>query len=82
MGAIIALMSLVSKAGQLLEDTEHRVIGSITGLYNLSGGIGILVIAKLGGTWSDHWVFGPFFILGLCNLILMAGAGLSMRLIR
>ncbi|KAJ8141725.1 hypothetical protein OY671_005104 [Metschnikowia pulcherrima] len=82
MGAIIASMSLVSKAGQSLEDTEHRVIGSITGLYNLSGGIGILVIAKLGGTWSDHWVFGPFFILGLCNLILMAGAGLSMRSIR
>ncbi|OBA20436.1 hypothetical protein METBIDRAFT_44271 [Metschnikowia bicuspidata var. bicuspidata NRRL YB-4993] len=82
MGLIISSMSLVSKAGQLFEDAEHRVIGSITGLYNLSGGMGILLISKLGGTWSDRWVFGPFFILGLFNLLLVAASGMAMRLIR
>lgn len=73
-GVIIASMSLVSRAGQSLQDKEHRVIGSITGLYTLCGGIGILLIAKVGGTWSDHWVFGPFFILGLLNAVLLAAA--------
>ncbi|GEQ71224.1 hypothetical protein JCM33374_g4905 [Metschnikowia sp. JCM 33374] len=82
MGAIIASMSLVSKAGQSLEDSEHRVIGSISGLYNLCGSVGILIVSKVGGTWSDHWVFGPFFVLGLLNLALMVFAGLSLRRVK
>lgn len=70
-GVIIASMSLISKAGRTLQQSEHRVIGGITGLYSLSGGVGILLIAKIGGLWSDRWVFGPFLILGLLNVVLM-----------
>lgn len=65
LGVVITSMSLVSSAGH-----EHRVIGSISGLYSLSGAVGILLITKVGGEWSDHWVFGPFFILGMLNLVL------------
>lgn len=64
-GVVIISMSLISSAGH-----EHRVIGSISGLYSLSGAVGILLITKIGGSWSDHWVFGPFLILGFLNVIL------------
>lgn len=66
-GTIIASMSIVSSVGQTVERVEHRVIGSISGLYSLCGGLGILVITIVGGRWSDRWVFGPFFLLGTFN---------------
>lgn len=66
-GMIIASMSIISSVGQTVEKTEHRVIGSILGLYSLCGGLGILVITIVGGKWSDKWVLGPFFLLGLFN---------------
>lgn len=73
-GTIIASMSIVSSVGQTVERTEHRVIGSISGLYSLCGGVGILVITIIGGRWSDHWVFGPFLLLGTFNAALAAVA--------
>lgn len=69
-GMIIASMSIISSVGQTVEKTEHRVIGSILGLYSLCGGLGILVITIVGGKWSDKWVLGPFFLLGLFNAAL------------
>lgn len=81
MGAIIASMSLLTKAGQLLEDVEHRVIGSITGIYNLCGGVGILLVSMLSGAWSDRWVFGPFFILGLLGGVLCVASGFAWKLV-
>ncbi|GEQ71225.1 hypothetical protein JCM33374_g4906 [Metschnikowia sp. JCM 33374] len=71
-GADIASTSLVTMVGQSLEDPEHRVIGTIVGLYRFVGGAGALVLAMVGGAWSDHWVFGPFFLLGLLNAVLAA----------
>ena len=68
-GTIIASMSLVSS---LSREFDRQSMGSIGGLYSLSGGVGILIITKLGGTWSDSWIMGPFFILGGFNAILMA----------
>lgn len=75
-GTIIASMSIVSSIGQTAERSEHRVIGSISGLYSLCGGVGILVITIVGGRWSDRWVFGPFLLLGVFNAIL---AGVATR---
>lgn len=77
-GTIIASMSIVSSVGQTVKGFEHRVIGSISGLYSLCGGIGILAITIIGGRWSDKWVFGPFFLLGLFNTLLL-GVSLSRR---
>lgn len=78
-GTIIASMSLLSGVGQSVDKTEHRVIGSLSGLYSLCGGMGILVITKIGGSWSDRWVFAPFFLLGVFNVALGAVAVRAMR---
>lgn len=69
-GTIIAGMSLLSAVGLSVQDHKHHVIGGISGTYTLCGGVGILVITKLGGSWADRWVFAPFFILGLINALL------------
>lgn len=73
-GTIIASISIVSSVGQTVRGLEHRVIGSISGLYSLCGGVGILFITIIGGRWSDRWVFGPFFLLGLFNSALFVVA--------
>ncbi|KAK6205389.1 major facilitator superfamily domain-containing protein [Scheffersomyces amazonensis] len=65
-GIIITSMSLLSTSS---EDPNH--MGSLSGLYSLSGGLGILIITKLGGMLSDSWILAPFFILGTFNLILI-----------
>lgn len=77
-GTVIASMSLLSGVGQTAERAEHRVVGAISGLYSLCGGVGILAITVLGGAWSDRWVFGPFFLLGVFNVVLL-GVGHSHR---
>ncbi|KAK6463053.1 major facilitator superfamily domain-containing protein [Scheffersomyces coipomensis] len=65
-GIIITSMSLLSNSS---ENPNH--MGSLSGLYSLSGGLGILIITKIGGIWSDSWILGPFFILGTFNAILI-----------
>mmetsp|Transcript_9176 Transcript_9176/g.11464 ORF Transcript_9176/g.11464 Transcript_9176/m.11464 type:complete len:497 (-) Transcript_9176:69-1559(-) len=67
-GVIITSMSFISSLKKTGDSAD--TIGSISGLYSLCGGLGILIITKVGGLWSDHWILGPFFVLGLFNLIL------------
>lgn len=69
-GVIISSMSLLSTFG--IEDSkeDHTLIGSVTGLYQFCGGIGILLLSKIGGSWSDKWIMGPFFVLGMLNMVL------------
>lgn len=67
-GVIITSMSFISGLKKTGDSAD--TIGSISGLYSLCGGLGILIITKVGGLWSDHWILGPFFVLGLFNLIL------------
>ncbi|KAK6455646.1 major facilitator superfamily domain-containing protein [Scheffersomyces xylosifermentans] len=68
-GIIITSMSVLSG---LSHNTSH--MGSLSGLYSLSGGIGILIITKVGGIWSDYWILGPFFLLGTFNVVLLAAS--------
>lgn len=63
-GAIITSMSILSELKQ------HPNIGGISGLFSLCGGLGILLISKLGGSWSDSWILAPFFLLSTFYLIL------------
>lgn len=72
-GIIITSMSLLSG---LNKDPN---MGSLSGLYSLSGGLGILILTKFGGMWSDNWILGPFFILGTFNLLLLIACLLAIR---
>lgn len=76
-GLIISGMSLISSIGKSPLDGNHHVIGSVLGVYTFCGGLGVLLITKFGGLWSDKWVFGPFFILGLLDIILLIAAARS-----
>lgn len=70
-GSIISSMSLVSSFSYELDaNIKKSVVGSISGLYSVCGGIGILIITKLGGYLSDRWIVAPFFLLGLFNMLL------------
>lgn len=57
-GAIITSMALCTS------DLKPNP-GAISGVYSLFGGIGILLITKLGGWFSDRWQGAPFFMLGV-----------------
>ena len=65
-GLIISSMSVLSGI-----PNAHDIMGSLSGLYSFCGGIGIMIISSLGGYLSDHWILGPFFILGLFNVALL-----------
>lgn len=73
-GTVISSMSLLSDVGAHDLSKGHQVIGSISGIYSLCGGVGILLITAIGGRWSDSWVFGPFLLLGAFNVVLIAVA--------
>lgn len=62
-GTIITSMSYISM--------ENDSVGSISGVYNLCGGLGILILGQFGGPWSDSWILGPFFLLGMFHFILI-----------
>lgn len=73
-GTVISSMCFISE--------ENDAVGSISGVYNLCGGVGILVLSRVGGMWSDSWSLGPFFVMGLFNMVLVGvalarGAGAS-----
>lgn len=55
-GTIIASMSLCT-------DTKRAASGTIAGVYSFCGGVGILILSKLGGWLSDVWAGAPFIIL-------------------
>lgn len=77
MGIIMSSMSLL---GGVVKDTRDLIsIGSISGVYSLFGGVGILLLTLIGGEWSDRWILGPFMLLGIFNAVLLAGASTFWR---
>lgn len=65
-GTIISSMSLCT-------DRKRDASGAIAGVYSLCGGIGILLLSKLGGWLSDKWPGAPFLILAsfyMCLILL------------
>ncbi|KAG7661968.1 uncharacterized protein J8A68_004468 [[Candida] subhashii] len=69
-GLIISSMSILSGISNV-----HEIMGSLSGLYSFSGGIGIMILTLLGGSLSDYWILGPFFVLGNFNMILLVVCG-------
>ena len=53
-----------------LSNLQH-LKGSIAGVYSLSGGVGILLLTKLGGMLFDRNTSAPFVMLALFNAFLL-----------
>ena len=83
-GTMIALMILVglSEVGCIItssvliaQQSPANIRGSVIGIFNLSGAIGILVASKIGGYLFDYWMAaGPFVLFGLLALAVLAWA--------
>lgn len=63
-GTIISSMSLCT-------DTKRAASGAIAGVYSFCGGVGILILSKLGGWLSDMWAGAPFIVLALFYVALI-----------
>lgn len=60
----------VSSTGKV---DRSRLKGSIAGMYSLAGGVGILLLTKLGGKLFDQSAGAPFFLMaGFNGLLLVA----------
>ncbi len=91
-GLMIALMVLVglSEVGCIItsgvliaQQAPVRIRGSVIGIFNLTGAVGILVASKVGGYLFDHWkAAGPFVFFGLIALVVLVWAVLIGRRIR
>ena len=58
--------------GQQTSKSRHHLKGSIAGVYSLAGGIGILLLTKLGGVLFDKVSpAAPFVMLAVFNLFLL-----------
>lgn len=63
------------------QETYERLKGSIAGVYSLIGGVGILLLTKIGGLLFDTASpSAPFYVLAAFNgILLIGGAGLGIK---
>ncbi len=72
MGESAAILSGAAVVGQ---EASEKVRGAVIGLFNFCGSVGTLVIVFVGGFIFDAWMPGaPFVMVGIINLLVMAGA--------
>lgn len=91
-GVMILFMILVglSEVGCIItsgvliaQQSPKRIRGSVIGIFNLTGAIGILVASKVGGYLFDHWrSAGPFVFFGFFALAVLIWALLVQRKIK
>jgi MFS family permease len=68
------LPSITSTSTSPTEIDRAQLKGTIAGVYSLSGGVGILLLTKLGGILFDKTSTGaPFYMLAVFNAILLFG---------
>lgn len=71
-------LSAAENTNQDLQDAGFRRIkGSIAGMYSFAGGVGILLLTKVGGLLFDASPAAPFWLLAGFNGLLFLGAGIS-----
>lgn len=66
---IIVSTTMLSNVNSKEKYYNHK--GAISGCYSFVGGIGILIMSKVGGLFGDWFTAGPFVIYLLCNLIFL-----------
>jgi MFS family permease len=91
-GVMIGFMILVGlsevgciiTSGVLIAQQSPKAIrGSVIGIFNLTGAIGILVASKVGGYLFDHWrAAGPFVFFGFVALLVLIWALLVRRKVK
>jgi MFS family permease len=91
-GVMIGFMILVglSEVGCIItsgvliaQQSPKEIRGSVIGIFNLTGAIGILVASKVGGYLFDHWrAAGPFVFFGCVALLVLIWALLVSRRVR
>jgi len=76
-GQISAFLGSQSLIGQ---EAPREARGSVIGMFNISGAIGILIITTLGGRMFDQLSpKAPFLVVGAINLLVMLG-GIYVRI--
>ncbi len=64
--------AILSGAGVIGQEAPEEIRGSVLGLMNFSGSLGILTITFLGGWLFDAWMPGaPFVVVGFINAAIM-----------
>lgn len=72
--------AILSGAAVIGQEAPQEIRGSIVGLFNVCGSVGILAIAGVGGLLFDAWMPGaPFVFVGGINFMIFACA-LAVRL--
>jgi len=77
-GEIAANLSSLSLVGK---EAPAKGRGAVIGMFSLFGAVGILLVAKIGGTLFDEVSrIGPFMLVGVGNLIVMVLAMLVLKI--
>ena len=73
---------IVTSGVVIAQESPERIRGSVIGFYNLSGALGIMVAAKVGGMLFDSWREAAPFILfgGLALVVLLWAAVVRSRM--
>lgn len=72
-GGIVVSLALVARTRSEVVAREKREVGgAISGAYSFCGGLGVLLIGKIGGNLLDVWVGSPFMIMGVVNFLVSA----------
>lgn len=67
--------AILGGAAMVGQEAPEDIRGSVLGLYNFCGSLGILTIAALGGWLFDYWMPGaPFVVVGGINAAIMLAA--------
>jgi MFS family permease len=70
---------IITSSVLIAQQTPQRIRGSVIGMFNLTGAIGIMVASKVGGELFDTWrEAAPFMLFGGFALIVLMG-GLLIR---
>jgi MFS family permease len=71
---------IITSGVLIAQQSPARIRGSVIGIFNLTGAIGILVASKVGGYLFDNWRgAGPFVFFGFVALVVLIWALLVQR---
>ncbi len=66
---------ILSGAALIGQEAPEDIRGSVVGLFNTCGSVGILALSIIGGLVFDHWMPGaPFVVVGVMNLMVLVMA--------